>query len=938
MKRLRQLAQTVCVLAFSVAIASSAFAQVGSTTGAIIGTVTDNTKAVIPGVTITVSGPALMGTRTVVTGTDGGYRIPSIPPGTYTLVFELDGFGKVTRAGIEIGVGFTATINPELSPASVSESVTVNGSSPVVDTSSTKVSTNYTAEKLAELPGSRDYAAVTSFLPAASMSRPSVGGTGSVTYQRSIRYGLRGHDRGEIEGIVTTEAAAGGQEVAYSDSDSFTDMALNVLGNGADMPNPGTLTKVVSKSGANTYHGRVNLDMQGDKFEAHNIDASQLALGLKTVGTVPIEDSNRTVKFRDFGTDLGGYIFKDKLWFYGAYRNEFQSQNELTLLDDVHELELDVKTLKLDWAARTNNKLSWYWFRGTKRQNHSILANLSDTAIVTGDALQTQTWPNGVWKVEYNGIRGNSMVYEVRGGNFFEQGIYDGIGTAPRYQDTGANRNYGNAGFSRSNHHRPQMNGSVTYFKEGWGGSHSFKFGGEGMDERSWGSSGAYNNLLMILNNGVPSQVRVYDNPVESGKRGIWAFAGYVQDGWKVNSRVTLNLGYRLDQMRSFVPAQVGPGGQQFPEYKAPVWTYGTPRVGIVYDLTGDGKTLIKGNYGQYYQFPYTSIADTMNPVPAQSSKLYGWTPVNPQIVNGFPVYQPGQEGVLISVTGARADGRAATLVDPNLKDGYSRQALVYLEREVASDFGVRSGFVWNGQRQGNATYNANQPFEAFNVPISVRDPGPDGTAGNADDGPLVQAWNLDAAHLALPIDQQLRNTPYTKNDYYTWEVMASRRQKGRWGLQTSFARTWHNEGNNAVTPNALINTEDGRDVYTSWSTKLASSIDVWKGVRINPMLRVQAGQPFARTFQARLNYNTAVLINAEPVGAERLPTSKLFDLRAQRTFKAGPSTFGIYFDVYNVFNNNATQEITRSSGALFLRPTVVTAPRIARIGLKFNF
>src|SRR5438046_5548681 len=126
------------------------------------------------------------------------------------------------------------------------------------------------------------------------------------------------------------------------------------------MPPTGKQQKVSSESAATTKHGRANHDMKSDKFEAHNIDASQLALGLKTVGTVPIEDSNRTVKFRDFGTDLGGFIFKDKLWFYGAYRNEFQSQNELTLLDDVHELELDVRTLKFDYAPKANHKMTWY--------------------------------------------------------------------------------------------------------------------------------------------------------------------------------------------------------------------------------------------------------------------------------------------------------------------------------------------------------------------------------------------------------------------------------------------------------------------------------------------------------------------------------------------------------------------------------------------------
>src|SRR5262249_42761916 len=160
-----------------------------------------------------------------------------------------------------------------------------------------------------------------------------------------------------------------------------------------------------------------------------------------------------------------------------------------------------------------------------------------------------------------------------------------------------------------------------------------------------------------------------------------------------------------------------------------------------------------------------------MNPVPAQSSRLYNWTPVAPAYVNGLPVYQPGQEGLLISITGARADGRSATLVDPGLKDGYSRQALVYVEREIASDFRGRSGVVWNGQRQGNATANVSQPFSAFNVPFPVKDPGPDGVLGTADDGATLQAYNLDAAHLTLAPDQVLQNNANARSDYYTWEV-----------------------------------------------------------------------------------------------------------------------------------------------------------------------
>ena len=124
---------------------------------------------------------------------------------------------------------------------------------------------------------------------------------------------------------------------------------------------------------------------------------------------------------------------KDRVWWYGAYRKQRLEQNQLTLLDDTHILSLEVFTLKADIRV-TQRPLQLVLVRGTKRQNNSILANFGDTSITTADALQSQKWPNGVWKVEYSSVIGDSMVFEVRGGNFFERGIYDGRGTDPRYR------------------------------------------------------------------------------------------------------------------------------------------------------------------------------------------------------------------------------------------------------------------------------------------------------------------------------------------------------------------------------------------------------------------------------------------------------------------------------------------------------------------------
>ena len=148
---------------------------VTSTTGAINGTVTDSTKSVLPGVTVTLSGPALMGTSAAVTDRNGFFRFSTVPIGEHKLTFELSGFGTVAREGIRVSIGFTATVNAEMSPGAVAESITVSGATPVVDIQSTKVANNFDSERLAELPGSRDAWAVAAQTPGVAMSRMDVG-------------------------------------------------------------------------------------------------------------------------------------------------------------------------------------------------------------------------------------------------------------------------------------------------------------------------------------------------------------------------------------------------------------------------------------------------------------------------------------------------------------------------------------------------------------------------------------------------------------------------------------------------------------------------------------------------------------------------------------------------------------------------------------------
>ena len=157
----------VAVLAMCL-FTTAAFAQGGgaSTTGSISGKVADASGGVLPGVTVTATSPSMMGAQTAVTESGGGYRFAAVPPGIYTVTFELPGFNTLKRENIQIALGFTATLNVELAVASLNETVTVTGDSPVIDTTNTQVQQNFKLSALQEIPNSRDMWSLLAVTPA----------------------------------------------------------------------------------------------------------------------------------------------------------------------------------------------------------------------------------------------------------------------------------------------------------------------------------------------------------------------------------------------------------------------------------------------------------------------------------------------------------------------------------------------------------------------------------------------------------------------------------------------------------------------------------------------------------------------------------------------------------------------------------------------------
>jgi hypothetical protein len=923
-------------LALFLSTTSSATAQtVTATAGAINGIVTDSTKAIIPGVTVTLSGPALMGAPTVVTDGNGGYRFSAVPPGDYTLTFELEGFRTVTRQDVHISIGFTATINTEMSPGAVSETVTVTGGSPVVDIQSTSVVTRFDAEKLATLPGSRDFFAVVAQAPAVSMARVDVGGSSALTLLAYTAYGLTsttGVNRNEVEGI-RVGAANGSNDMYYPDFNSFSEIAIKASGNSASMPVPGTLGQFVSKSGGNQYHGSVYSDYQSDAMQTKNIDPGQIAAGVSSGGGFDPTDLNRVDMFRDFSADLGGYVKKDKLWWYGAYRNTKTGQRYPFLIDDVQSTQAPVYTVKSTYNVDSRQKLvGYYQFQDKKTPNYF---GPGFSTIVPSSALPRSVFPTKVWKAEYNATFNNAMFFEVRVGGYLSGFKTFSKSTDPRIVDQGANTNIGGDNTSGLTRNRPQANGALSYFKDGWAGSHTMKVGGEWMIDHLISPFDGYGNpcnCVSYLNNGTPTQVDLYLASNVS-KNDLAAYAFYGEDSWQIHRRMTISLGLRLDRYVPVLPEQVGPAGQTFAEITPLTWSNWGPRVGVSTDLTGDGKTVLKANYGKFWVYPGVNFSSAFNPNPSGWFNRYQWNDLN---TNGY--WNPGEEGRLISVRG----GSVSTQLDPDIENTFVQQFSLYLEREAAANFGVRTGFVWNGRRQVYGTYDATRPLSAYNAPAIVADPGPDGRVGTVDDGGSVTAYNLDPAALArTPVNTTTNLGPESDSDYYTWEVSATRRQASWWSLLASFANTWSRDtplaGGATYSPNAQINSPDGVDRFTAWQAKVNATLNLPMSFRLVPMVRHQAGSAYGRTFVQRLNYGNAT-IKAEPKNAERTPNITVFDVRSEKTFKIQRVQLKGFFDVYNILNSNAEQELTTSSGTSWLRPTLITPPRVARVGVRVEW
>ena len=508
----------------------------------------------------------------------------------------------------------------------------------------------------------------------------------------------------------------------------------------------------------------------------------------------------------------------------------------------------------------------------------------------------------------------------------------------------------------------------VNHFVSGRGGDHQLKIGGEYQIAGDNNVETRVGDALTFTFNGVPSFVSLFNTPIVGSQHRFNEINLYGQDSWTPHDRLTINLGARFSAVRGFTPAQGSPAGtfspaRSFARQDLIAWNSLAPRVGAVYDITGEGTRALKVSYGRYYHPLHPFF---MGPVNQHSrvSQFHLWND------DGDGLFQVGEEGLLLSRSGGTTlTGGTGTDLDPDLKQPRTDEVTAGFEAELPQRIGLSVNFVYRKKSDLIALTNTGVPDSAY-VAVDAVDPGRDGQLGTADDGTITV---FNQRPQSLGADRLLEtNPPGFDGEFKGLELVAQKRLADGWQLLASYAvgkstlaRTavetsafgsgeelgaggfGEAEGPQAYTnPNSAINQGGEPDFYDrTHIVKILGSYEVPRiGVNVAAVFKAQTGFPYGRVLTLTqdaagnpFNQGT-VTVFAEPRDTFRLPTVRYLDFQISKPFEVGAQRFDLVLDVFNVTNSNVVTNLNANTGPAFQSPTDVLGPRVFRLGGRWRF
>jgi hypothetical protein len=958
-----------------VAVSATLFAQTVRS-GSIGGTITDESGAALPGVSVTLTSPALQAPQLVkVSEARGEYNFPDLPPGTYKVTYELGGFATLVRDEIRLTTAFAARVDAVLKVASLQETVVVSGQSPLVDVTNTRGGGTVTKDLLAELPTNRNYYDTMLLVPGAQIQGPPQ--VGEIGFRAVVgghkTYGLSGNTSNSVEGIEMMSNEA-------PDFANVEEVDVKTYGNTAEAGAAAGVIQLIVPSGGNTLHGRLTEQAINKKFNSTNVDAPLRAQG--------ISEGDAMNYFYNFTGDVGGRIVRDRLWFYTSLND---SRNERTAPGFADAPGVDGRYGTIDDVAgalpgrnkNTTFKLTYQIGRGQKvvgfftRNPFDEDKSRADRYIPYETTLKlNQTGRHG--KVEWQGTFGDRLIATTmfgRGGYKAQYWLQDQSVGVPNRLNRNTTYQTGSSFDSRSTiartYYRYQLNGTMSYFPSDFGGTHEIQagyrtwWGGQKIvapsTENASGQAIANPNMIYSLIydtvGGVPNtpvELQVRNYPYD-GLGRLDEYALYLSDSWRPAKRVTLNLGVRWEHSSAYVPAQTkvqGPFGNAgtYPELDAGSWTALAPRVGLAFDLFGNGKTVAKASWGRYNIQWALQYAQDYNQN-QQTTIAYRW-----RDQDGNNDYTPGE--VNLNLNGPdfiSISGSSNNTINPDLKWPYVNEWSASLEHEFAHSLSIRGLFLQKSVLDQYQSVNTLRPFSAWNVALSRRDPGGDGVLNTGDDAGRVTVYDYDPAFRGAAFVNNIRVNSDRVDSYRNYEVTLTRRKSGKWYAFTSLLATKNHRWLTLISqsPN-----DDYFPIDDTWeiSYRAAAGYDLPYGVKVSTLYTAYNGLPGQRTYIFRaadpdggraMPSSTNITLRSEPFGERMGPSRHIVNFRGSKQLRLnGSRKLSLDVDALNLFNTNvawgtptgAGPGYNYASGPTFGQVLRIVNPRSMRFGVSFEF
>lgn len=939
------------------ALATPSAAQVF--TGRIDVTVQDTTGAVLPGVTVDISGAQ---SSTAVTDGAGEAHFLNLAPGTYTVSAKLQGFADYLNKSVAVAAGTAVPLRVAMGVAGVTTQVQVSGDTPVLDPRKQTTSTNVTLEELQNIPSARDPWVVMQTVPSIMVDRVNVGGAESGQQSNYGAKGASGSDNTwNLDGIPITDMAATGSSPTYYDFDMFQEMQVTTGGADVQSPTGGVQLNFVLKSGSNTPHGSTRVYFENERMQSNNL-SSELA---ESIGGKS-KKGNRTDEYKDYGFELGGPLWKDKLWAWGSAGKTDVSIRTLT--DVLDRTILKNYAFKTTFQATQGLRLGYTFFEGDK-----VKFGRGASATRPDETTWNQSGPSYVNKLEGNIVAGNSLFVTVRGAHApmgFQLVPRGGAGVdaKPAYRDVDRvwHNNYI---FFKTD--RPQN--SVLADANVFRGKHEIKFGFSwrkaSVDSvTSWPGNGFYSiHRASYPTNGLMLAVGL--RPRNAITEGVYT-GGYVGDTITMN-RATLNLGLRIDRgagsalasTQGALPAipNIVPS-VTFPAAKNAIdLTSVSPRLGITYALDESRKTLLRGSYATFSGQLGSADASFV------TGLGYAYVYYFAVDANRNGTTEPNELTTFLGSSGFDIDNPNSTVAynktDDNLKSSQTHEVVVGIDRELGANFGISTSFTF--RRFNRLTWSPLTGVTRNDYVVDSTVTGTTSPVGSYSE----PVYALLESKAPVGGARTLQNRPGYHQRFLGVEVQATKRLANRWMMRAGFSTNDHREyfddpnvaiqdptrsqGAPLVNGGLVVRSTAGSgksDIFLV-SPKFQFVVNgLYQGPwGLNFGVNMVNRQGFAQPFYAGdvdtsdpITPSKDVLV-VEKVDAHRLPAVTSLDGRIEKAFRFSRVNLMFDFDVFNITNSSTVlgrqYDVNSAEGPTGPNKVVeIMNPRIARLGIRLNF